>query len=251
MRGMIEGPRAQPLPSSLSASRPVLHGRSPVWRRVMERVAYLARSPAPVLIQGEPGSGKSALALHLHHLSDDKDTFIEIDCRSPRLRLPQGVGPSLDAWLAPGGEARTVCLEAMDGLSGRQQLALLGFLERAGDRPAGPARLIATARTSLRMHVLDGRFHDDLLSRFIEVTVPPLRERPDDIHELARWWLIDLAEGGPVPRVSKDAMALLLDYPWPGNVRELHEVLLRAVRASSSEDAMIRGRHVAKALRGA
>jgi DNA-binding NtrC family response regulator len=220
-------------------------------RMVMQRVAEVAADDAPVLILGEPGSGKEVIARAVHAASRRAaGPFIRVNCGA----IPGGAvdrelfgqAPALesreagdsDGWLqrVHGG---TLFLDEIGTLPAATQARLLrvlvdGTLERLGDHEAQhvDVRIIAATDEDLAGRVRGGRFREDLWYRLaaFPILLPPLRERAGDIPALAR----QLAQraairfGLPLRMPSADDVALLAAYPWPGNVRELATVMDRA-----------------------
>jgi transcriptional regulator with GAF, ATPase, and Fis domain len=203
----------------------------------------------PVLIVGETGTGKELCARALHHLSSRRNgPFVPADCPALPDHLLENElfghvrGAYTDAHqeqkglvaLARGG---TLFLDEVDSLSATSQAKLLRFLQDRLYRPLGSDRfvaadvtLVAAANRDLRECVEEHHFRSDLYYRLnvLNVTLPPLRERPGDIELLARHYLRELAAPGPAASLAPSALELLRSYPWPGNVRELINVLMRA-----------------------
>jgi NtrC-family two-component system response regulator AlgB len=143
-------------------------------------------------------------------------------------------------------EHGTLFLDEIGELSPALQSKLLRFLqekqfERVGETQTRTAdvRVVAATNRDLEAEVKSGRFREDLLYRLnvIDVVVPPLRERPDDILPLAREFLVYFSRTArrPVPQLAPEAERALLAYPWPGNIRELRNALERAVILSSAQ----------------
>jgi DNA-binding NtrC family response regulator len=191
----------------------VIVGRSPAMRQVLSTVASLQHSSAAVLIVGERGSGKEALARAIHATSPRRDgPFVALDCGAPP--------DELDAARADGG---TWFLDAVDELPLPLQLRLVGLLEER----AVAARLIAATCVDLARAVESAAFRADLYYRLAVVTLslPPLRERREDLPRLA---LHLLRRHDRALRLSPAALRVLLAHPFPGNVRELENVLAHA-----------------------
>ncbi len=245
---------------------PLLDGTSPAWRRLLELVRKIAPSQAPVLIQGETGSGKEVIARLLHSLSPRQDKpFVAVNCGAIHGQILESelFGHEKGAFtgaatakmgLLAAAEGGTLFLDEIGEMSGPMQVSLLRVLDRGEYRQVGgtrtlhaDVRFMAATNRDLQELVLQGRFRDDLLYRIntVPVTVPPLRERREDLSALAGHFLQTSAGSIGGPRVLQpDALAALQAYPWPGNIRELRNVIERmlllapldATRPISAED---------------
>jgi DNA-binding NtrC family response regulator len=230
----------------------VLHHELPYLRKA-------AASNLAVLISGESGTGKGLVACTVHRLSHrSRRAFVRIRCEAiqpqliasepfghrTRRRLPQA-HPGLDC--LPLAEEGTLLLEGVDDLTAEAQLGLLTIpreLEAVyTDRNRSP-RLIATTRSDLQAATGTGIFLRGLFYRLSEfaVTVPPLRERKEDIPALARHFLADYFLTRPKARpgnqraaLTERAVHLLQSYPWPGNMRELESVVERFAVLSEAD----------------
>jgi two-component system response regulator HydG len=228
-----------------------LEARSPAFRRVLDLATRVARYDSCVLITGESGTGKELLARFVHARSPRaKDLFLGVNCAS----LPDSLleselfGHKVGAFtgaihdrvgLFEAAGNGTVFLDEIGEVSPAMQAKLLRVLQerevvRLGEnRPRKvKARIVAATNRKLAAEVRAGRFREDLYYRLrvVELEVPPLRERRDDILPLARHFVRRLAQKLELPGLRLDASALdaLLDYQWPGNVRELENALERA-----------------------
>jgi transcriptional regulator with PAS, ATPase and Fis domain len=234
-----------------AAESPWVEVRSVAFRRVFELAARVARYDSSVLITGESGTGKEVLARFVHARSSRAtELFLGVNCAS----LPDSLleselfGHKAGAFtgairdrvgLFEAAGNGTVFLDEIGEVSPAMQAKLLRVLQerevvRLGEnRPRKvKARIVAATNRKLADEVRAGRFREDLYYRLrvVELEVPPLRERRDDILPLARHFVSRLAEKLELPKLRLDASALdaLLDYPWPGNVRELENALERA-----------------------
>ncbi len=226
-----------------------LVGRSPAMLELYKLIGRLASSDLPVLIRGESGTGKELVARALHHHGrTPAGPFVAVDCGS----LPAGLleselfgherGAFTGAEAARAGrfemaDGGTIFLDEIANLTPDLQAKLLRALQertiqRLGAvRPvAWRARVVAATNAGIRERVAQGQFREDLLYRLagVELRVPPLRERREDIpalvdHFLARW----AAQKGPLA-FSPAALAALSAWSWPGNVRELEHAVNRA-----------------------
>ena len=224
---------------------------NPVIRHLLQdQIPHIARSEYPVLIRGEVGTGKEALARHLHSLSRRAERpFVKVDCST----LPEGLwelelfghSPSGGRAPQPGRLQRahggTLYLDEVAVVPWEVQGHVLRLLEDKQVQPVGgadpvpvDARLVAASSRNLPELVAQGRFRSDLYYRLsvLVVTLPPLRERMEDLPRLAREMLERHApEAGydRVPELSAGAKAALLSHTWPGNIRELENALKRAL----------------------
>jgi DNA-binding NtrC family response regulator len=200
----------------------------------MDLVAAVAASRAPVLLQGEPGTGKELLARAIHDQGPRADApLVVVNCGV----LPDGlVESALLGHAAPGAfeQARggTLLLDEIGEMSAGLQARLLAAIEEPESAQVD-VRLIATSSRDLRAEVEAGRFRGDLYERLsvLPIRAPTLRERIEDIPRLARHFARRAAElkGGPVPVIAPETLDLLQRYAWPGNVRELAIGVERAV----------------------
>lgn len=184
---------------------------SPGLGRTSGQLRELARSSEPVLIRGEPGTGKTLLARTLHQLSRTNRKLVTVDCR---------------AW--PGsrdrfGAAGTLLFDELGDLPPRAQTALFDLLGR------GDARVVCASRKNLDAMVQAGTFDGDLFARLAARTLelPPLRERCEDLG-LLLGTLLRRADPDFEWAIDPEAARALFRYRWPGNVRELEQALARA-----------------------
>jgi DNA-binding NtrC family response regulator len=236
---------------------PVYIGVSPVWRALMTTAEKIAPANAPVLIQGESGSGKEVVARRLHALSLRRDhPFLAINCGAIRGELLESElfghekgaftgATSSKTGLIAVADGGTLFLDEISEMSGAMQVSLLRVLDRGEYRQVGGTRtlhanvrFIAASNRDLQELVLSGRFRDDLLYRIntVLLRVPPLRDRLEDIAGLTEHFVRTFSRPGlPARALSKTALARLTAYPWPGNVRELRNVLERLLLLSSDK----------------
>jgi DNA-binding NtrC family response regulator len=227
-------------------------GKSEKMNEAVDTARKAAASKATVLLLGESGTGKEIFARAIHNWSDRKNQpFVAINCvgLSKELLESELFGHEKGAFtgadqqkkgkmeLANGG---TVFLDEIGDVSQELQTKLLRFLqEREFDRVGGArpikvdVRIIAATNRDLEGAVKDGHFREDLYHRLnvIPISLPPLRERAQDIEPLSQYFLrrYSLESKKSFAEISKDALAKLAAYPWPGNVRELANVIERAV----------------------
>jgi two-component system, NtrC family, response regulator HydG len=245
---------------SSRTSRPATADREPgsmlaesiAMRNVMAVIDRAAVRDTPVLVIGESGTGKELLARRLHKQSPRAaGPFVAVNCSAiPETLLESELfgyrrGAFTDArddrpGVFQSAQGGTVLLDEIGDMAGALQGKLLRVLQEKEVHPLGaPApvaidvRIVTATHRDLATLVADDRFRQDLLYRInvIEVRVPPLRERPDDLAPLVRYLLDKLAAKLRTPpcSVSAEAMAMFRRHSWPGNVRELENVIERAL----------------------
>ena len=234
-----------------------LIGRSPNMEAMFETIQQVAPTRASVLIQGESGTGKELVARALHQLSPrSKGPFVAVHCAalSPTLLESELFGHEKGAFtgaierrqgrfeISEGG---TLFLDEISEVDPAIQVKLLRVLEdrtfeRVGGREVIRAdfRLIAATNRDLASLAADGKFRQDLFFRLnvVTITIPPLRERVNDIPLFVRHYLRQFArENGKIAAdLHPEAMEALMAYSWPGNVRELRNAVERMVVLSNS-----------------
>jgi len=229
-----------------------LDSDSPKVRAVFEIAAKVALSDAPVLLRGESGTGKSVLARWIHSLSPrTHHPFVVVNCPtlSEELLTSELFGHAKGAFTGavrdqPGrvesAEGGTLFLDEIGDISPSLQAKLLRFIEekeyeRLGENKNRRAnvRTVAATNRDVESLVRQGDFREDLLYRLnvIDLLLPPLRERPEDIVRLARRFVVFFAKAArrQPPELSKAAEDALTSYNWPGNIRELRNTVERAV----------------------
>ena len=227
-------------------------GKSPALQRVHDLLKRVAPTRATVLITGETGTGKELVARSLHELSDrSRGPFVAINCSAlPETLLESElfgyVKGAFTGAVAPRrglfeeASGGTLFLDEIATISPAIQVKLLRVLQerriqRLGSSQTIPVdfRLVAAANVELAGQVESGVFREDLFYRLniFPITVPPLRERKDDIPLLASHFRLRFAEenGLEPPEIRADTMERLLAHDWPGNVRELENFIERAV----------------------
>jgi len=229
-----------------------LLGDSPKMERAYDLIRRVADSQATVLVAGESGTGKELVARAIHRLSGRKDgPFVAVNLAAvPSTLLESELfghvqGAFTDARKPREGlivKARggTLFLDEIGEMPLDVQPKLLRVLQERRVRPVGgdsevavDARIVAASNQDLERMVEEGRFRDDLYYRInvVQVELPPLRERGNDVLVLAQRFVSRFAEklDKPVHGLSSSAAQRLLDYDWPGNVRELENCIERAV----------------------
>lgn len=206
-----------------------MYGSSPVFMRALNAARMVAGTDVTVLITGEPGTGKEMMAHQVHAASRRAaGSFAVISCAG---LSEQELGRELLA----GRNGATLYLDEVADLNLEAQARLLHFLESVEAHRAGypDVRLLASSSRDLHRLQQEGGFREDLYYRLhvVPVSLPPLRERRDDIILLLKQFTSDLARrhGRKAPRYSVTARNLIKQYRWPGNVRELHNFCERMV----------------------
>lgn len=228
-----------------------LIGETEAMRRLRAQIDKLARSQAPVHIFGESGSGKEVVARSIHGRGPRAaGPFVAVNCGAIPAELIESelfghlkgsfTGASRDKLgLFQAAEGGTLFLDEVGDLPLTMQVKLLRAIQEKRIRPVGASdelatdvRLLSATHKSLAREVQAGRFREDLYFRInvIELPVPSLRERREDVAQLAETLLtrIASANGGPRPVLSEAALGTLQSYHFPGNVRELENMLERA-----------------------
>jgi NtrC-family two-component system response regulator AlgB len=231
---------------------------SPRFRAALDLLQRAAASDAPILLRGESGTGKGVLARAVHAQSPRRERpFVTVSCPtlSAELLASELFGHARGAFTGAvrdqagrveAAEGGTLFLDEIAEITPGLQAALLRFLqekrfERVGETITRRAdvRVLAATNRDLEADVREGRFREDLLFRLnvIEVRIPALRERGEDVLRLARSFLAFFARaaGRRPPELSPEAESALLAYPWPGNVRELRNAMERAIILWPSE----------------
>jgi transcriptional regulator with PAS, ATPase and Fis domain len=234
------------LPASEDASFYRIVGASPEMRRLYPTFARLAATNVPVLIEGETGTGKEALAESLHEASPRKaGPFVIFDCTTvaPSLVEAELFGYERGSFtgaettrkgLFEDADGGTLFLDEIGDLDLALQAKLLRALEKSEVRRIGASkwnrvdvRILAATRRDLDREVQARRFRDDLFYRLAvaRVELPPLRRRQGDVSLLARTFWVML--GGDEGKLPPDLILRFEQYGWPGNVRELHNAVAR------------------------
>ena len=233
-----------------NAGAMLLSSRTPAMQKALVIVQRAAKSDVPVLLRGETGTGKGALAEALHRQSERaKEPFVTINCPTltDELLTSELFGHVKGSFTGavrdqPGkvevADGGTIFLDELGELSPTIQAKLLRFLqektyERVGDQRTRLAdvRIVAATNRDLETAVKEGRFREDLLYRLnvVELTLPSLRERREDLMDLAHHFLglFCVAAARPLMEFSPAAQQLLLSHSWPGNIRELRNEIQR------------------------
>src|ERR1700719_347541 len=239
-------------------------GESAALREVLDTIKQVAPSSANVLIEGESGTGKELAAHAIHNLSRrNKAKFVTVHCAAlwPQLLESELFGHERGAFTgaherrigrfeqANGG---TIFLDEIGEIDASTQVKLLRVIseERAFERVGGnltlraDVRLIAATNKNLEKLVREGKFRDDLFFRLnvVRITMPPLRDRKEDIPLLMRAFLRHFSKinDKPIADLTTEAMNALLSYNWPGNVRELRTAIEHGVVMATGPKITVR-----------
>lgn len=235
-----------------------LIGRSPAIRELREELAYAARSDAKILITGESGVGKEILARQIHKQSNRaRAQLVTINCAG----LPDSLleselfghvrGSFTGAYrdkpgLLETAHSGTIFMDEVGEMSLRMQALLLRFLESGEIQRVGAeraqarvnVRVVAATNRNLTERIASKEFREDLYYRLnvIHLTVPPLRDRREDVPELLDYFIafFSARHALPVPALAPEALSQLVAYGWPGNVRELKNFVERLVLRARS-----------------
>ncbi|HEX4342382.1 MAG TPA: sigma-54 dependent transcriptional regulator [Verrucomicrobiae bacterium] len=241
--------------------------RSPLMQTLFQDVSLIAPSESRVLITGESGVGKEVLADVIHAWSSrSKGAMVKVNCAALPETLLESELFGHEKGAFTGAHAQrigrfeeandgTIFLDEIAEMSPQLQAKLLrvtqdGRFQRVGSNREihTNARILAASNRNLEEEVKQGRFREDLFYRLnvVELNIPPLRERREDILPLANLFITEFARGNA--RLAEGTAGCLERYPWPGNVRELRNAMERAVLLSQSE--LILPDHLPTRIRG-
>jgi DNA-binding NtrC family response regulator len=265
-----QAPSARGAEKGATDGERVVVGRSPAMVEVYKTVARVAPSRSTVLIEGESGTGKELIAAAIHrHSGRPLDRFVAVDCGSLTDTLLESelFGYVRGAFTGAVGEKKglfeeanggTIFLDEIGDIGAPMQAKLLRVLQEYEIKRVGAqewikvdVRVVAATNRNLEQLVQQGTFREDLYYRLkvVTLTLPPLRERREDVPLLTEHFLRRYAarNGRPVPHLTEDAVSLLATYPWPGNIRELEHSIERAVALAGGQ--MITAEHFAPEMR--
>ena len=227
-------------------------GRTPAMQEIFKTIGRVAASDATVMIYGESGTGKELAANALHYNSPRRaGPFVKVNCASfvETLLESELFGHEKGAFTHAISQRKgrfelankgTIFLDEIGEMTLNTQQKLLRVLQERSFERVGSSvtintdvRVIAATNRDLKHEIAEGRFRADLFYRLnvVPITMPPLRERQEDISLLVEHFLDKhrFTSGGKVARISEEAMAMLSRYTWPGNVRDLENTIERAV----------------------
>lgn len=233
----------------------VLIGQSPAMTELRRVVGLVAGSDTPVLISGENGTGKGAVAEAIHAQSPRANArFLSIDCDAGLTAeelfgsLPSGAGPRREGLIA-AAENGTLYLNEVEKLPASLQGPVLRVIEQEAYRPAAsavtircPLRIVASTSVNLEEAVREGRFRAELFYRLSAFTlrVPPLRERAADIPDLVDFFLQKRGfQRGVEKHLARETLSALQSYDWPGNIRELRNAVERGLIMSAGRAEIV------------
>jgi DNA-binding NtrC family response regulator len=235
-----------------------LIGTSDALQSIFRLVEKIAPTNTTVLIQGESGTGKELVARAIHYNSDRSDgPFVAINCGAiPETLLESELfgylkgaftGATINKkGLLQASDRGTLFLDEIGEMPASLQVRLLRALQERTITPLGSTkaitfdtRIIAATNRNLEDEVKSGRFREDLFYRLnvININLPPLRDRREDIPLIARHFIHRFAieRNAPEKRLSPQALSIMMNYDWPGNVRELENCIERAITLSDEE----------------
>jgi DNA-binding NtrC family response regulator len=233
--------------------------RSPRMQSVLKTAEKAAASAIPVLIEGESGVGKELIARAIHGSGERRSRpFVAVNCGAIPDNLVESTLFGHEKGAFTGATERhagkfveasggTLFLDEVGELPLAAQVKLLRALQEGEVDPVGgrksvkvDVRVVSASNRNLIAAVKEARFREDLFYRLhvFPISVPPLRERPEDVPDLVRHFLVrfNAEEGKRIRVVAADAMALLTHCPWPGNVRQLENAIFRAVVLADADE---------------
>jgi DNA-binding NtrC family response regulator len=237
--------------SALSSSLEIQFGKSDAIRTVISQIRQIAGTDFSVIIQGETGTGKSVVASAIQGLSPRADKpFVSVDIGLIPDHLVESELFGYRKGAFTGAERDkvgyfetanrgTIFMDELENMSPHVQAKMLSFIEKKKIYPLGgttpvdlDVRIIAATNKDIKTCVKKQEFREDLFYRLGEfiITLPPLRERADDIHLFAQRFVFEAATelNRQIRGIADDGVALLLTHSWPGNLRELKNVMRRA-----------------------
>ena len=237
---------------------PTIIGDHPTMKEVFRIIGKIAPSPSTALIYGESGTGKELVARAIHDHSPRRNKlFFAINCAAiPETLIESELfghekgaftgASSREIGIFEAATGGTVFLDEIGEISMAMQVKLLRAIQEKEIRRVGgkvnipiDVRIISATNKGLEQEIKKGHFREDLFYRLnvIRITLPPLRDRGNDIVTLADFFVnkFNKNAAAPLKGISKPALKLIMNYPWPGNVRELESVIERGVLMSESD----------------
>ena len=253
-----ENPANHKEPDAASEDDLIFESRNPAMTALLDTVKRAAAGDSTILLTGESGTGKDVLARQIHRWSPRRDgPFVVINCGTLTEQLMEnelfahvrgsftGAADDKPGRLGAGGGG-TIFFDEIADLPTSIQTKFLRFVQDRGLERIGSnrtlrveVRVVAASNRNLEAEVAAGRFRQDLYYRLnvITFTLPPLRERAEDVLHFADWMLknISIEVGRRELSLAPDAAEAIVNYRWPGNIRELHNALMRAAALARSE----------------
>ena len=243
---------------TISLEKKKLIYKSQAMRSVMQIAEKVAKSDAHILITGESGTGKEVLASFIHYNSKrNSNNFVRVNCAAIPENLIESELFGHEKGAFTGANARrvgkfeessggTLLLDEITEMDIKLQAKLLRAIqEKEIDRIGGSGnvkvdlRIIATSNRDIPIEIANGNFREDLYFRLnvINIELPPLRERKEDLEDLANFFIDKYSRSNNLePKIlTKEALDLIISYDWPGNIRELENAIHRAVLLSDNE----------------
>ncbi len=275
LRNLVSAATTIPEKTNVEAGKNQLSitGKSAAVKNLLNSIIKLARNQAPVFVHGESGSGKERVAKMIHQQGSRSNApFVPVNCGAIPADLMESeffghlkgsfTGAHSDKQgLFQAADGGTLFLDEIAELPLNMQVKLLRVIQEKAVRAVGMAqespvdvRILSASHKNLVKLVADGAFREDLYYRInvIELTVPSLRERKEDIPLFVEQLLNSLAEkmgrGSPPPSIDDEAIAALQDYHFPGNVRELENILERAIALSDNNHISKQDLHLKPAV---
>ncbi|MEE4356793.1 MAG: sigma-54 dependent transcriptional regulator [Desulfococcaceae bacterium] len=232
-------------------------GNNPKMLHIYEMIRQVAKSKINVLVTGESGTGKELIAQAIHEQSERKNApFVAVNCGGIPETLMESelFGHKKGAFTGAGADKKglfeiadkgTLFLDEIGEISIPIQVKMLRAVQEKIVRPVGSneniavdIRIISATNKNLEQEVIEGNFREDLFYRLnvVEIKVPPLRERKDDLHAIAQHFLNIYSKeaGKEISKISSYAIDLLKKYDFPGNIRELENLIERSVALSNT-----------------
>ena len=263
-RGKQPGSRGWERAAGAEVEEPVMIAADPKTRQVMTVARQVADNDSSVILYGESGTGKDVMARYIYRNSARRDApFLPINCAAIPSELMEseffgyekgsftGADKNGKLGILEMGNGGTVFLDEIGDLPPLMQAKLLRFLDSGEVKRIGSTeiiytdvRIIAATNRDLVKMVREGQFREDLYYRLniIPVYIPPLRERPDDIEALAKYYLKEYNQKyGHDESFTEEQMNRLFEYSWPGNIRELRNEIERFVITEGKSNILMGG----------